>query len=150
MRNDRSQLEEAAKIRSYYSEAIVEAYNIYYESEEIAAHLILEVFRLENVKCASETEETARLERIAEKSEILSRTKENLRFILERLHELAGERDKCISDIYTSTRIVDIESRISNLTPWLNDLSMEVQSRAETAKLTAKITSEISKATNHY
>lgn len=146
---DRSQLEEAAVIRSCYNEAMAEAYMIYYESEEIAAHLVMEIFRLENLKCESESEDAARLERIEEKSEILLRTKESMRFVLSKLHELAGERDKFISDIYTSTRIVDLETRLSNLTPWLKDLSVEVQSRAETAKLNAKITSEISKATNY-
>jgi len=150
MANDRMQLQEAAQLRSSYNEAAAEAYRIYYESEEIAAHLVLEIYRLQNLKCVSESEEVLRVERIAEKSDVLSRTKENMRFILEKLHELAGERDKFISDIYTSTRIVDIESRLSDLTPWLNDLSAEVQSRAETAKLNARIISEIAKAGNSY
>ncbi len=138
MSSDRTQLEEAALIRSYYKEAMAEVYNIYYESEEIAAHLALEIFRLENLKCVSGEEEAERLERLTEKWEILARTKENMRFILDRLHELASERDKFISDIYTSTKIVDIESRLSDLTPWLKDLSMEVQSRAETRSSTQR------------
>ena len=68
-----------------------------------------------------------------------------MRFILDRLHELARDRDKFVSDIYTSTRIVDLESKLSNLTPWLEDLLTEVESRAEAAKLNARVTSEIAR-----
>jgi len=54
-------------------------------------------------------------------------------------------KDKFVSDIYTSTRIVGLESKLSNLTPWPDDLLTEVESRAEAAKLNAKITSEIAR-----
>jgi hypothetical protein len=150
MTSDYSKYEEAAIIRSHYNEAVQETYKLYYESEEVAAYLALEIFRLENLICTSETEEDERLTRLKEKQEILSRTKETMHFILDKLHTLARDRDKFISDIYTSNKIVDLESRLSDLTPWLQDLLIEVQSRAETAKLNAKITSEICKAKNCY
>lgn len=150
MTDEHSKYEETAAIRSYYGEAINQACSIYYESEEVAAYLVLEIFRLENLKCTSESEEKERLERISEKTEILARTKETMRFILDKIHKLARDRDKFISDIYTSTKIVDLESKLGDLTPWLNDLLTEVQDRAESAKLDAKITSEISKAKNYY
>jgi hypothetical protein len=150
MTSDYSKYEEAAIIRSHYNEAVQEAYKLYYESEEVAAYLALEVFRLENLSCASESEENERLERIIEKQEVLSRTKETMHFILDKLHALARDRDKFVSDIYTSSKIVDLESKLSDLTPWLQDLLVEVQSRAETAKLNAKITSEIGKAKDYY
>ena len=73
-----------------------------------------------------------------------------MRFILDKLHQLARDREKFISDIYTSTKIVDLESKLGDLTPWLKDLLTEVQSRTESAKLDAKVTSEISKAKNYY
>lgn len=145
METDYSKYEEAAIIRAHYNEAVQEAYKLYYESEEIASYLALEVFRLQNMKCASESEEKERSERIAEKTEILSRTKETMHFILDKLHELARDRDRFVSDIYTSNQIVDVESRLSDLTPWLQDLMFEVRSRAETAKLNARIAAEMSK-----
>lgn len=150
MTSEYSKYEEAAIIRSHYNEAVQEACKLYYESEEVAAYLALEIFRLDNLNCASEAEEKDRFERLSEKQEILSRTKETMRFILDKLHELARDRDKFVSDIYTSSQIVDLESKLSDLTPWLQDLLVEVQSRAETAKLNAKITSEISKAKDYY
>jgi hypothetical protein len=150
MTSDYSKYEEAAIIRSHYNEAVQEAYKLYYESEEVAAYLALEVLRLKNLSCASEPEENERLERLTEKQDVLSRTKETMHFILDKLHNLARGRDKFISDIYTSSKIVDLESRLSDLTPWLQDLLVEVQSRAETAKLNAKITSEICKAKDYY
>ncbi len=150
MTDEHSKFEETAVIRSHYNEAINEACSIYYESEEIAAYLVLEIFRLENLKSTSESEEGERLERISEKTEVLSRTKETMRFILDKLHQLARDREKFISDIYTSTKIVDLESKLGDLTPWLKDLLTEVQARTESAKLDAKVTSEISKAKNYY
>jgi len=145
MDRESAKYEEAAMIRSHYNEAIAEAYKVYYESEEIAAYLVLEIFRLQNLKCESESEEKDRSERLSEKTGILARTKQTMRFILDRLHELARDRDKFVSDIYTSTRIVDLESKLSNLTPWLEDLLTEVESRAEAAKLNARVTSEIAR-----
>jgi len=145
MDRESAKYEEAAMIRSHYNEAIAEAYKVYYESEEIAAYLVLEIFRLQNLKCESESEEEDRSERLSEKTGILARTKQTMRFILDRLHELARDRDKFVSDIYTSTRIVDLESKLSNLTPWLEDLLTEVESRAEAAKLNARVTSEIAR-----
>ena len=150
MSDEHSKYEEAALIRSHYNNAIKQAYNIYYESEDVAAYLVLEIFRLENLKCSHQSEEKERQERISEKTEVLARTKETMRFVLDKLHQLARDRDKFISDIYTSTKIVDLESKLGDLTPWLEDLLTEVQARAETAKLDAKITSEISKARNYY
>ncbi len=150
MDDDHAKYEEAALIRSHYNKAISQVYKIYHDSEEIAAYLVLEVFRLENWKCESDEEEQERLERLSEKMGILARTKEAMHFVLNRLHELARDRDRFISDIYTSIKIVDLESRLGDLTPWLTDLQMEVQSRAETAKLNAKISSEISRAKDDY
>jgi hypothetical protein len=149
MSDEHSKYEEAALIRSHYNEAIKETCAIYHESEEVAAYLCLEVFRLENLKCPSQSEETDRLERISEKTEMLSRTKDTMRFILDKLHELARDRDKFVSDIYTSTKIIDLESKLSDLTPWFKELLTEVQSRADAAKVEAKITSEFSKAKNY-
>jgi hypothetical protein len=148
MSDEHSKYEEAALIRSHYNDAIEGTRTIYQESEEVAAYLCLEIFRLENLKCSSQSEETERLERISEKAEMLSRTKETMRFILDKLHELARDRDKFVSDIYTSTKIIDLESKLRDLTPWLEDLLTEVKSRAETAKVDAKIKSEFSKARN--
>jgi hypothetical protein len=150
MDNDHAKYEEAALIRSHYNRAISQVYQIYYDSEEIAAHLVLEVYRLENWTCESEKEKQDRRERLDEKVEILFRTKEAMHFILNRLQELARDRDRFVSDIYTSTKIADVESRLGDLTPWLMDLQMEVQGRAETAKLNAKISSEIARAKNDY
>ena len=127
MDNDHAKYEEAALIRSHYNGAISQVYQIYYDSEEIAAHLVLEVYRLENWTCESEKEEQDRRERLDEKVEILFRTKEAMHFILNRLQELARDRDRFISDIYTSTKIADVESRLGDLTPWLRDLQMEVR-----------------------
>ena len=70
MTDEHSKFEETAVIRSHYNEAINEACNIYYESEEIAAYLVLEIFRLENLKSTSGSEENERLERISEKMEV--------------------------------------------------------------------------------
>ena len=150
MDHEHAKYEEAALIRSHYNRAINQVYRLYYDSEEIAAHLVLEVFRLENWKCASQKDEEIRDERLDEKRSILFRTKEAMHFILDKLEELARDRDRFISDIYTSTKIVDMESRLGDLTPWLSDLQIEVQSRAETAKLNAKISTEISRAKNDY
>jgi hypothetical protein len=149
MSDENSKYEEAALIRSHYNEAIKATRTIYHESEEVAAYLCLEIFRLENLKCSSQSEETERLERMSEKTEMLSRTKDTMRFILDKLHELARDRDKFVSDIYTSTKIVDLESKLSDLTPWFKELLTEVQSRADAAKVEAKITSEFSKARNY-
>ncbi|MGB6063726.1 MAG: hypothetical protein WBG50_02895 [Desulfomonilaceae bacterium] len=145
MDDEHSKYEEAATIRFHYNQALEEACKLYYESEEVAAHLSLEIFRLENLKSTSEPEERERLERLSEKEGVFSRTKETLRFILDKLHELARDRDRFVSDIYTSTQIIDVESELDNLTPWLQDLWTEVGSRADTAKLDAKIASEISR-----
>ncbi|MFH0824434.1 MAG: hypothetical protein V2B18_16900 [Pseudomonadota bacterium] len=146
MGKDISKLEEAALIRSHFKTAIEQAYEVYCESEEIAAYARLEIFRLLNLKPGSDSEENARLERIEEKTEVLTRTKENMFFILDKIRELARDRDKYISDIYMSKKIIDLQERLGNLTPWLKDLSIDVQSRAETAKLNAKISSEIGRA----
>jgi hypothetical protein len=146
MDRESAKYEEAARIRSHYNEAISEAYKVYYESEEIAAYLVLEIFRLQNLRCESESEEIDRSERLSEKTGVLDRTKQTMHFILDRLHEWARDRDNFVSDIYTSTRIVDLESKLSNLTPWLDDLLIEVERKAEAAKLDAKITSEIARA----
>jgi len=122
---------------------------VYCDTEEIAAYAALEVWRLQNLSCASADEERERSERLAEKEEILSVTKENLNFILDKIRGLARERDKFISDIYMSHGIVDLQEKLSDLTPWIEDLSTEIQSRAEAAKLNAKITSEIARAVKH-
>jgi len=149
MTRDAITLEEAALIRSSYKEAIDAAYRVYCDTEEIAAYAALEVWRLQNLSCASADEERERSERLAEKEEILSVTKENLNFILDKIRGLARERDKFISDIYMSHGIVDLQEKLSDLTPWIEDLSTEIQSRAEAAKLNAKITSEIARAVKH-
>jgi len=149
MTRDAITLEEAALIRSSYKEAIDAVYRVYCDTEEIAAYAALEVWRLQNLSCASADEERERSERLAEKEEILSVTKENLNFILDKIRGLARERDKFISDIYMSHGIVDLQEKLSDLTPWIEDLSTEIQSRAEAAKLNAKITSEIARAVKH-
>ena len=82
----------AALIRSHYHKAISQVYKIYHDSEEIAAYLVPEVFRLENGKCESDVEEQERLERLAEKTGVRSRTKEAMHFVHSRLHELARDR----------------------------------------------------------
>jgi hypothetical protein len=146
MKPEYSKYQELATIRSHYREAVTEACRIYYGAEEVAAYLVLEIFRLKNLKCTSEPEEEERQERLSEKKEILAQTKETMYFVLEKLHELARDRDKFISDIYTSAQIVDLESKLGDLAPWLKDLSTEVESRVKTAKLDAKVASEISRA----
>jgi hypothetical protein len=147
MKTEPSKIEEASLIRLHYTTAIEQAYELYCESEEIAAYAVLELYRLENFESTSDEEREECLERKAEKSEVLSRTKENMYFILEKIRQLSRDREKYIADIYMSKKIVDLEERLNDLTPWLTDLSLEVQSRAETAKLNAKISSEITRAT---
>jgi len=149
MTRDAITLEEAALIRSAYKEAIDAAYRVYCDTEEIAAYAALEVWRLQNLSCVSADEERECSERLAEKQEILNTTKENLNFILDKIRDLARERDKFISDIYMSHGIIDLQEKLSDLTPWIEDLSTEIQSRADAAKLNAKITSEIARALKH-
>jgi hypothetical protein len=144
MPRDDAKLEEAALIRSRFNEAIQEAYIVYCGCEEVAAYAVLEIFRLENMSNLSHSEDSDRLERLKEKTEVLARTKDNMHFILDKIHGLARDRDRYIADIYMSRRIVDLEEKLSNLTPWIQDLSTETQDKAEAAKLYAKITSEIS------
>ena len=144
MSKDDPKLQEAALIRSSFNEAIQEAYRVYCGCEEVAAYAVLEIFRLENRSRVSETEDRDSLERLKEKNEVLFRTKENMHFVLDKIHELARDRDRFIADIYMSRRIVDLEEKLNNLTPWIQDLSYETHGKAEAAKLYAKITSEIS------
>jgi hypothetical protein len=138
-----SKLEEAALIRTRYNHAIEEAYRVYCDFEEIAAYAVLEVFRLSKMSFFSEKEEIERTNRIDEKGAILVNIKKNLHFILDRIHELAKDRDKYISDIYMSKKIIDLEEKLNNLTPWLQDLTYEMKGKAEAAKLYAKITTEV-------
>jgi uncharacterized coiled-coil protein SlyX len=146
MTRDAAKIEEAAFIRSCYKEAIDAAYRVYCDTEEIAAYAALEIWRLHNLSCTSSEEERECSERIAEKQEILNTTKENLNFILDKIRDLARGRDKFISDIYMSHGIIDLEEKLADLTPWIEELSTEIRSRADAAKLHAKITSEIARA----
>ncbi len=149
MTQDAAKLEEAAFIRSRYKEAIDAAYGVYCDTEEIGAYAALEVWRLQNLSCASADEERERDERVAEKKGILAGIKENLNFILDKIRDLARERDAVISDIYMSHGIIDLQEKLADLTPWIEDLSAEIRSRADAAKLNAKVTSEIAKAVKH-
>lgn len=149
MTRDTAKLQEAAFIRARYNEAIDAAYSLYCDTEEVAAYAVLEIGRLEKLKSSSEEEEQERLERLVEKQTILSTTKEHLNFILDNIQELARERDKYISDIYMSHRIMDLEEKLTNLTPWIKDLSAEIEDRATAAKLNAKISSEIARAVKY-
>ncbi|MBI4964148.1 MAG: hypothetical protein HY913_12785 [Desulfomonile tiedjei] len=146
MTRDAAKLEEAALIRSCYNEAIHSAYQLYCDTEEIAANALLEVWRLQKLSSASSEEERDRLDRIEEKQEILVATKQNLHFILAKIRDLARERDKFISDIYMSHGIIDLEEKLADLTPWIEDLSTEIRGRANAARLNAKISSEIARA----
>ncbi len=143
MPNDSSKYEEAAFIRGRFNDAIQQAYAVYCESEEIAAYATLELFRLENARPLSKEESQDDLDRFQEKSEALDQTKKNMFFILEKIHELARDRDKYVSDIYMSTKILDIEHKLEDLTPWIEELRSETKSQAESAKMDAKITAEI-------
>jgi hypothetical protein len=149
MTRDAAKLEEAAVIRARYKDAIDAAYGLYCDSEEVAAYAVLEIRRLQSLMSGAEGEDQESLERLAEKKEILLRTKENLNFILDKIRELVRERDKYISDIYLSHRIMDLEEKLADLTPWMKDLSAETQDRADAARLNAKISSEIARAVTY-
>jgi len=147
---DSTKLEEASLIRARYNEAINAAYLLLYcDTEEVAAYAVLEIARLQHLSPGSEKEERELQERLAEKQEVLSTTKENLNFILDKIQELARERAKYISDIYMSRRIVDLEEKLTDLTPWIEELSTEIEDRANAAKLNAKISSEIARAVKY-
>ncbi|HTY22642.1 MAG TPA: hypothetical protein VMC85_05900 [Desulfomonilaceae bacterium] len=146
---DSTKLEEAGLIRARYNEAIKAAYLLYCDTEEVAAYAVLEIARLQHLSPSSEKEEQELQERLAEKQEVLSTTKENLNFILDKIQELARERAKYISDIYMSRRIVDLEEKLTDLTPWIEELSTEIEDRANAAKLNAKISSEIARAVKY-
>lgn len=45
-------------------------------------------------------------------------------------------------------RIIHPVSKSSNLTPWLNDLLNQDRNRAETARMKARITSEVPRTIN--
>ncbi len=143
MKKNDPKLKDAATIRARFKEAIDVAFKVYCECEQVAAYAILEVSRLEKMRCANDKEEFDRDCRIKEKAEVLDSAKRNLRLVLDRIHILAMDRDKTISDIYVSSKIMDIEDKLAGLTPWLQDLSDEMRGKAESAKLYAKLTSEI-------
>lgn len=131
---------QATEIRKQYDSALGSTYKIFCDSEEIAAFLVLDLRRLQR------SNEEADKDKIEEKEKLLVQVKDNMYFVLDQLASLAKQKNEYLSDIYTSSKIVDIETDLSDLTPWLSDLSRDVESQASQAKSAARITTEISHA----
>jgi hypothetical protein len=128
---------QATELRNKYSVAVENSYSLYCESEEIAAFLVLDICRLKN-----STEEKDK-RKLKEKENLLAQVKINMNFILDKILLLSKEKNEFLSDIYTSSKIMDVENQLTDLTPWLNDLSREVESQASQALTVAKITAEV-------
>jgi hypothetical protein len=138
------QVEQASEIRARYNRALGNSYRIYCESEDVAAFLSLEIRRLS--KSLDEKDQ----DKLREKQELVSRVKDNMLFILDKMSVLSKEKNEFLSDLYTSSKIVDLEDQLTDLTPWLDDLSQDVELQAHEARMNAKITSEINHSVRVY
>jgi uncharacterized coiled-coil protein SlyX len=142
-----SKIDDAAVIRAKFNEAVNEAHVAYCDCEEVGAYLALEIHRLDTT-AAHDGEEAQELdERITEKRDMLLKTKENMRFILDRIQELSREREKCVMDVYTSARIGDLETRLSELSPRIAELSADMRQRSREARVNAEVSLEVAQAT---
>lgn len=140
-------IDDAAAIRAKFNDALHEAHVAYCDCEEVGAYLALEIHRLRTMSPQDDGETQELYERIEEKRDMLIKTKENMHFILDRVHDLSREREKCVMDVYTSARIGDLETRLSELSPRISELSADMRHRSREARLTAQVSLEIAQET---
>jgi hypothetical protein len=130
-------------VRARFNEALQEAHAAYCAAEEVAACLALEVHRLSMMETVDAMEAQERDERAAEKRDLLGKIKENMRYILDRVQELSRERERCIMDVYAGVGIGDLENRLSELSPKIQDLASDMRDRSRDARVSAKVSLEV-------
>jgi len=134
--------EEIDRIRRQYDAAIDEACLIFQDVEYIAAYLILERDRLKSLPRTDDDHELSRA--IEENEKLLAQSKEKMRFLLDKIHDLVVEKRHHTADILASEVISDLGNRLPDFVEWVGALSEEIGKHVTDIKLDAKVESEIS------